>query len=81
MSQPANVATPLSPNWRTHPKTRLEFVLALVERFPNAKIAPIGLRYLASCDLSVIENWGRHKVKTEIYGVRLKPGSKYGQWM
>ena len=48
MSQPANVATPLSPNWRTHPKTRLEFVLALVERFPNAKIAPIGLRYLAS---------------------------------
>jgi hypothetical protein len=55
----------------------LEFVLALVERFPNAKIAPIGLRYLASRDLSVIENWELQEVKTEIHGLRLKPGSKY----
>jgi hypothetical protein len=81
MSQPANVATPLSSNWRTHPKTRLEFVLALVERFPNAKIAPIGMRYLASRDLSVIEKWELQEVQTEIHGVRLKPGSKYEQWM
>ena len=81
MSQPANVATPLSPNWRTHPKTRLEFVLAQVERFPSAKIAPIGQGHLASRDLSVIENWELQEVKTEIHGVQLKPGSKYEQWM
>jgi len=80
MSQPGNVATPLSPNWRTHPTTRLEFVLALVERFPRAKIAPIGQGHLASRDLSVIENWELQEVKTEIHGVRLKPNSKYDRW-
>jgi hypothetical protein len=81
MSQPANVVTPLSPNWRTNPKTRLEFVLALVERYPSAKIAPIGQGHLASRDLSVIEDWELQEVKTEIHGVRLKPGSKSDQWM
>jgi hypothetical protein len=40
MSQPANVATPLSPNWRTHPKTRLEFVLASSIALPRGVMCP-----------------------------------------
>jgi len=81
MSHPTSVATPLSPRWRTQPKTRLEFVLALVERFPSAQIAPIGESHLATRDLSIIENWELQEVKTEIHGVRLKPGSKYDRWL
>jgi hypothetical protein len=71
-SKPPGVISPLSPKWKTHPKTQLEFLLALVETAPDVKIAPINQPKLATRDPSTIESWELQGIETVALGIGLR---------